>query len=284
MKILIASKPSSHADLAVEYGLILAKASKADLTFVYVIRRPDERESGNQYLKKVNAAAKKVGVDATQLLRVGHASEQIIHLAYEEEFDLIVLGEGSKESVLRRQIAPTNEKVVANAPCPVLIVKGAAKKAESFLMLHSGQEGLGTIQRFLQYTGRLIHKKSRVTLLHVMSQIGASYRIQDWELRAEAKDLIKAKTLEGMWLKEGMVALENATKVKVVPKIRHGLVIDEILKEEALGAYDIVVLGSHRKGGWTEFLVDNIAKQVISQVNRPVLVVHGESGSDKQLP
>ncbi len=277
MKILIASKPGSHADLAVQYGLMLAKESKADLTFVHVIRRPDERESGNQYLKEVQAAAKKIGVDAERLLRVGHASEQIIHLAYEAEFDLIVLGEGSKESLLRRQIAPTNEKVVANAPCPVLIIKMAAKRAESFLVLHSGQEGLGTIERFLQYTGKLLRKNSRVTLLHVMSQMGASYRVEDWELRAEAKDLIKAKTLEGLWLNEGMEALEQGRKVKVIPKIRHGLVIDEILKEVEQGDYDMVVLGSHRKGGWTEFLVDNIAKQIISRVNQPVLIVHGES-------
>ncbi len=281
MKILIASKPSSHADLAVQYGVLLAKGSKSNLTVVHVIRRPDGRDSGFQYLKEISAAAKKMGVDAKQVLRVGRASEQIIHLAYEENFDLIVLGEGSKENLLRQQIAPTNEKVVANAPCPVLIVKSPARKPESFLILHSGQEGLGTIQRFLQTTGTLIDKSSKVALLHVMSQIGASYRVQDWELRAEAEELINAKTLEGTWLKDGMEALEQARKVKVIPKIRHGLVIDEILREVEQGGYDMVVLGSHRKGGWTEFLVDNIAKQIISRVNRPVLVVHGESDSEK---
>ena len=276
MKMLIACKPSSHAALAVQYAFLLAKQTRADLAFIHVIRRPDERESGNRFLKEVKAEAKKLGVDSEQLLRVGYAGEQIIHLAFEGEFDLIVLGEGSKESLLQRQIAPTNEKVVVNAPCPVLIVKGAAGSAESFLMLHSGQEGLGTIQRFLRHAGKLIRKKSKVTLLHVMSQIGASYRVEDWELRAEAKELIKAKTLEGSWLKEGMEVVEHARKVKVVPKIRHGLVIDEILKEVEQGDYDIVVLGSHRKGGWTEFLVDNIAKQVISRVSKPVLIVHGE--------
>lgn len=275
MKILIASNATSHSEAAVEFGLMVAKQSQANLTFVHVIRRPDEREVGNAHLKMLKEKVKKAGQSANYLLRVGMPSEQIIHLAYEGEFELIALGEGSKESLLSRPIAPTNERVVANAPCPVLIVKGAAGKADSFLMLHSGQEGLGTIQRFLQCTGKLIHKNSKVTLLHVMSQIGASYRVEDWELRAEAKDLIKAKTLEGTWLKEGMEALERERKIKVVPKVRHGLVIDEILKEIELGDYDMVVLGSHRKGGWTEFLVDNIAKQVIAKVKCPVLVVHG---------
>jgi nucleotide-binding universal stress UspA family protein len=278
MRILIATKPSSHAEVAVHYGLTLAKQTRAELTFIHVIRRPDAREAGNEYLRQLGTNAKKSGVDAQQLLRVGNSGEQIIHLAYEGQFDLIVLGEGSKESLLRRLVAPTNEKVVANAPCPVLIVKGAAVKADGFLVLHSGQEGLNTINRFLIHAGKLIGKKSKVTLLHVMSQIGASYRVQDWELRAEAKELIKKRTLEGTWLKEGTEAIENARKVDVAPKVRHGLVIDEILKEVDQGDYDIVILGSHHRGGWSDFLVDNIAKQVISRVKRPVLVVHGETG------
>jgi nucleotide-binding universal stress UspA family protein len=280
MKILIACKYNRHSELAMQYGLLVAKQVKAELTLVHVIRRPDDRKSGKDYLADLGRRVKSAGVSAEQRMLVGLAGEQIVHLAYEGEFDLIVLGEGSKENLLGRQIAPTNERVVANAPCPVLIVKGARKRADSFLVLHSGQEGLGTIKRFVHHVGKLVHKKSRVTLLHVMSQIGASYRVQDWELRAEAKELIKAKTLEGLWLKEGKENLEQARKVEVVPKIRHGLVIDEILREVEQGDYDIVVLGSHHKGGWTDILVDNISKQVISRVDRPVLVVHGEPSSE----
>lgn len=279
MKILICGKPTSHSDLAVQYGLILAKQTKAELAFVHVIRHPDGRDAGIAYLKALNEMAEGAALSAELLLRVGHASEQIVHLAYEGGFDLIVVGEGSKESLLSRSVAPTNERVVANAPCPVLIVKGARKHAKSFLILHSGQEGLDTIKRFLASAGKLIVKKSSVTLLHVMSQIGASYRVKDWELRAEADELIKAGTLEGRWLEEVVSTLEQARKVKAVPKVRHGLVLDEILKEVEQGDYDVVVLGSHRRGGWTEFLVDNIAKQVIARIRRPVLVVHGEPKS-----
>jgi nucleotide-binding universal stress UspA family protein len=280
MKILIACKQSSHSELALQYGLLLVKQVKAELTLVHVIRRPDDRESGKQFVSELARSVKIAGVSADQAMCVGLAGEQIVHLAYEGQFDLIVLGAGSQENLLGRQIAPTNERVVANAPCPVLIVKGTPKKADTFLILHSGQEGLSTIKRFVHHAGKLVDKKSRVTLLHVMSQIGASYRVQDWELGAEAKELINKRTLEGVWLKEGKETLEQTRKVEVVPKVRHGLVIDEILKEVEQGDYDIVVLGSHHKGGWTDILVDNIARQVISKVDRPVLVVHGEPSSE----
>jgi nucleotide-binding universal stress UspA family protein len=277
MRILIATNDTPHSTIAMQYGLMLAKRTGAKLTLMHVIRNPDERAMGNAHLKAQSKLARRLGLKADLILRTGLAAEQIIHLAHEGEQDLLVLGGGSKESLLRRKIAPTAERVVANAPCPVLIVRGSRKQALNFLILHSGQEGLSTIQRFLRHAGKLIREKCNVTLLHVMSQMGASYKVEDWELRAEADELIKKRTLEGKWLKQGIAALKRGRKVRVVPKVRHGLVIDEILKEVEQGDYDVVVLGSHRKDGWTDILMDDISKQVIARVKRPVLIVQGKT-------
>ena len=275
MRILIASNESRHAGLAVEYGLMLAKKTKAELSLVHVVKRMQDRARGKAYLLNQQATFKEIGQEGQFLLRVGLPAEQIIHLAYEGQYDLIVVGEGSRESLLRRLLAPTNERVIANAPCPVLIVKGKRSGIDNFLVCHSGQEGLATLERFIKHARKLIQPKAAVTLLHVMSQIGANYRVRDWELRAEAEELIQEHTLEGEWLAETLAALEKATRVKAVPKVRHGLVVDEILKETRQGDYDIVILGAHRRGGWTDILMDDIAKQIIAQVDRPVLVVHG---------
>ena len=130
------------------------------------------------------------------------------------------------------------------------------------------------LRRFLRYTGGLLRRNSEVTLLHVMSQIGASYRISDWGLGAEAAELIKKQSVEGQWLAEGLAILEKAAKVKAVPKVRHGLVVDEILEEAEQGGYDLIVLGNHRRGGWREVLVDDIARQVLARALCSVLVVH----------
>ncbi|MEX2160620.1 MAG: universal stress protein [Anaerolineales bacterium] len=278
MRILIATNDTSHSKVATQYGLMLAKRTGAKLTLMHVIRNLDERSIGNARLKEQGKLARRLGLKADLILRTGLPAEQIIHYAHEGEEDLIVLGGGSRASLLRRTIAPTAERVVANAPCPVLIVRSSRRQALNFLILHSGQEGLATIERFLGHAGKLIRKKCNVTLLHVMSQMGASYKVEDWELRAEADELIRKGTLEGKWLKQGMAVLKRGRKVQIVPKVRHGLVIDEILKEVEQGDYDVVVLGSHRKGGWTDILMDDISKQVIARVKRPVLIVQGKSG------
>ena len=53
----------------------------------------------------------------------------------------------------------------------------------------------------------------------------------------------------------------------------HGLVVDEILAEARDGDYDLVVIGTHRGEGWRRILLDDLAHQIIAQVDRPVLIV-----------
>jgi nucleotide-binding universal stress UspA family protein len=56
-------------------------------------------------------------------------------------------------------------------------------------------------------------------------------------------------------------------------KVRHGLVVDEIISEARTGDYDLVVIGAHREQGWQRFLLDDLAHKILAQMDRPVLVV-----------
>jgi nucleotide-binding universal stress UspA family protein len=49
--------------------------------------------------------------------------------------------------------------------------------------------------------------------------------------------------------------------------------VDEILAEARSGDYDLVVIGAHRGAGWERLLLDDLAHQIIEQMDRPVLVV-----------
>ncbi len=55
--------------------------------------------------------------------------------------------------------------------------------------------------------------------------------------------------------------------------VRHGWVVDEIADEARQGDYGLVVIGAHRTEGWRRFLLDDLARQIILQCDRPVLVV-----------
>ena len=107
-----------------------------------------------------------------------------------------------------------------------------------------------------------------------MSQISASPVVKDTDLKAAATELIAEHAPEGELLEKDIHLLEKPG-IHPIPKVRHGLVVDEILAEARSGSYDLVVVGAHLvgRGG---FMLDNIAHQVIKEITCPVLVVRAK--------
>lgn len=273
MHILIASHSHAQSTAVLSYGLELVQRTGATCTLVYVIASLAERLQGQQALQTQLLQAQKLGLQPRRELRLGLPAEQIVHLAHEAECDLIVLGEGKTEAFFGQLITPPSERVLANAPCPVLLVRGRMAPARKFLILHSGPEGLRMLPVFLQNAGGLLGPDSEVVLLHVMSQISAAYQVSSWELQASADELIHKQAPEGEWLQHGLALFEPHKQVRVTPKVRHGLIIEEILAEVEAEKYDVIVLGNHGQSGWQTFLTDNIARQLIGRSPVPVLVV-----------
>ena len=57
------------------------------------------------------------------------------------------------------------------------------------------------------------------------------------------------------------------------PLVVHGLVVDEILSEARKGDYDLIVIGAHVEKNLRRFLLENLARRILKQSDRPVLVV-----------
>lgn len=273
MRLLIVSHPHAHNPTVLSYGLELAKACGGDCTLLHVIARPSERAAGKDALQAQVEQALQLGLHPKAELRLGQADEQIVHMAEQDESTLIILGESKPDSFFGQLLTPTSERVLANTPCPVLLVRGKLPaQPRRLLVLHGGQQALQTLPLFIKNAGGILQPESEVTLLYVMSHMGAGHQVSGWELAADANELINKGTIEGEWLKAGM-ALFAQFEAKVTPKVRHGLVVVEILAEVSQGNYDAVVLGSHGSGVWQDFLIDNVTKQVIAGAKLPMLVV-----------
>jgi nucleotide-binding universal stress UspA family protein len=118
----------------------------------------------------------------------------------------------------------------------------------------------------------LLEGEEEITVLHVMSQITAGPRVRGDQLQADAEGLIRERAPEGELFVQDLQILQQPG-VRAQAKVRHGLVLDEILSEARSGDYDLVVIGAHAAGGWQALLLDNLAHQIIVNVERPVLVV-----------
>jgi len=118
-KILIATDGSEHTKKAVTHAIELAKLSEAELHAVYVINLVSPpgsldiktnndpgsylpadvsieglknilRQEGDEAIKYVENLAKKEGLDVRKWIMEGHPAKEILKLAEEQSFDLIV--------------------------------------------------------------------------------------------------------------------------------------------------------------------------------------------------
>ncbi|MDH4141429.1 MAG: universal stress protein [Chloroflexota bacterium] len=83
----------------------------------------DERETAAQELV---ARAHDMGVPTAFLVWEGDPGESIVEAASAEHADLIVLGTHGRHGVDRALFGSVSDHVVRNAPCPVVVVRGAA--------------------------------------------------------------------------------------------------------------------------------------------------------------
>jgi nucleotide-binding universal stress UspA family protein len=78
---------------------------------------------------------------------------------------------------------------------------------------------------------------------------------------------------------EQALQILEAQGVPAQARVRHGLVVDEILAEIGAEPYDLVVIGAHGEQGWMRFLLEDIAHQIISHTQRPLLVAKALGGA-----
>jgi nucleotide-binding universal stress UspA family protein len=128
------------------------------------------------------------------------------------------------------------------------------------------------LRRFTIQVAELLEGEEEITVLHVMSQISAGPGVPDSQLSADVQELIADDSPEGRLLSQDLRLLDRHG-IHPIAKVRHGLVVDEIIAEAHNGDYDLVVIGAHHEQGWQRFLLDDLAHKILAQVDRPVLVV-----------
>ena len=90
-------------------------------------------------------------------------------------------------------------------------------------------------------------------------------------LGASAEQLMSGDTPEGEHLRQALTILTDLG-IQAVARVRHGLVIDEILAEIHEGNHDLVIVGTRSAEGWMRFLVNDLGQQIIGCTDRPIMV------------
>jgi nucleotide-binding universal stress UspA family protein len=262
-----------HSRATLRFGASISERNNEPPTLITVIRNEADRHRADATLTGAAQALQSKVPRVQTKVRIGHPAEEIIREAEEGDYDLVIVGERQNHRLVTRfLLGSTTVRVVEHAPCPVIISKGKIGPVRRILLCDSGIEVPSLPKRFVAQLAELIKGQEEVTVLHVMSQISAGPGIRGQQLRADAEELIENQAPEGELLKQDVQLLEGL-KLHPHPKVRHGLVVDEIVAEARDGDYDLVVIGAHRGEGWRRILLDDLAHQVIVKLDRPVLIV-----------
>ena len=271
MHILVATGGATHSDTAVTLGTQIAKCTHSTLTLLTVIRHEEDEVQAEAILARAATLAAQQGMTAQKHIRTGQVAVEIIAEGNEGYFDLVVVGERHEHSLVTRLLGATADRVIAQMPCPVLIARPQSTGLNRLLLCEGGREP-SLLDRFVKRLSSLLQAAGELTVLHVMSQMTAAPGVRGWELRAEADELITQHTREGELLEHDAAALQQLP-VHLHTKIRHGLVVDEILAEANDGEYDVIVIGAHQGSTWERFLLDDLAHQIVTQSNTSILII-----------
>jgi nucleotide-binding universal stress UspA family protein len=271
MRVLLATKGSTHSEIAVQMLLELARTLTISATVLTVIKDKGEAETAATLMSQTATRLGTAVADVQTRLRMGDAAAEILREASEGRYDLILTGRRAAHSMLRRILGSVTQHLLTKLPCPLLIAKERARPIRTVLLCDSGEFAPPLLQRLVDSLPELL-QDVHITCLHVMSQISARPGLPGEQLRAAAEDLIKAHAPEGEWLQRDSRILAGL-EVTHDLKVRHGLVVDEIAAEARGGDYDVVVIGAHRGMGWAQLMLDNLARQIVAEVDRPVLII-----------
>lgn len=272
MRVLVCTGGASHSEIAIQQVAELAKVIPTDITVLTVIKHAeDQKEADKALARGVDILQAAVPAPTTKT-RVGNIAAEIRREASLGNYDLVVLGQRPSHNIFARLRGVVTTDVVDHTAMPVLIVKGKPRPLERILICDSGAQSPNLMQQFRRHLPEILAKVKDITILHVMSQISAAPGVVDVDLVSSAEELMNAHAPEGTWLEQDVDYLQ-AMSMSPKTKVRHGLVIDEIVAEARAGNYDMVVIGAHRTENLPRFLLDDQARELVGELDRSTLVV-----------
>lgn len=148
-KLLIPIDGSPASVKAAEKAIALGKLIDSDLIFITVVNIPSEEKYSyfgmnveNQFITKRKEMLNRLIEEETKMLKivvrnletgdlkvtqkilVGKTAAEIIKFAEEEKIDYIFMGRRGFSPVERFFVGSVTQKVIASAPCPVIVVNG----------------------------------------------------------------------------------------------------------------------------------------------------------------
>ncbi len=204
-------------------------------------------------------------------IRRGAVIPEVLAEIAESQAGLVVCGWRSH----RAPLGSTTQRLFRACPVDLLLVRPIDTPLARALVCTGGETpSLATLR---SAAAVLDSKHIQVGILHVMSQIAFSNASPHADLLDTAESAMARGTHEGTHLRQATEAFAAMRfQGTVVPILRHGLVVDEVLAELRQGKYDLLVIGSRpprTTRRWSDLLMEDVGADLASRAQCSVLLI-----------
>jgi nucleotide-binding universal stress UspA family protein len=273
MKILVCSDGSERARRALASAAIIANATKAETTILGIIEAKEDESSLLEALREEARLFRERDVKLQIVIKFGDPVAEIVRRTQETVYDLVVIGaerKGAQGFFLPSTKAYSITEAIA---APVLVVPASRPAIQRILICSGG--GI-YIENAVEFTSRMAKELSaQVTLLNVTPQPAAMHGTI-FRRQEDVTALLNSNSALARNLRTEKAIVESAG-VPAVVRIRHGIVIDEILAEIEQNDHDLVVVGSWPvRGALRHYAIGNVMREIVNRTDRPVLVIRSD--------
>jgi nucleotide-binding universal stress UspA family protein len=290
--VVIGTSLTELSDDVVRAGLDMARASGARVGLVHAFQPQWAYSAGpyltETYIQETLEVEKSLAEQrlADQIARLGIRKEEIagkviaygpphrvvIEAAEEMNAGLIVVG-STESPQLSKLFGSTADRVIRKAMRPVLMVRGRLRVPPRRVLMPVDLSPLSAVafRRGLEILGQVARDpEAQLEALFVISP-------QDRELLAGPGDLPPASEAAALEELDSFVNRNAAwSGQRPGTKLLYGEVEKEIRERAGEWQADLVVLGTHGRGGFERFLLGSVAADVVRRGAASVLVIPPE--------
>jgi nucleotide-binding universal stress UspA family protein len=279
MQILIVTDGSQKGGDAAAFAALLARPAGATVTLLGTGHANGQKRLTSHLEELKEALFGGSDCEVTIKVKTGYAEEMILQEVTDHFYHLVVIGWYQRRGIRRFVLGSVARYLGHRVQVPLLVVSNSHESIQRILICTSG-ELAGEVDA--QFGGAIAAlANAKVTLLHVMSQVALISDARLDDLEEDAPALIERGAREGIHLTRGLEILAEAgiPEDQRSAKVRHGLVLDEIIRESNEGNYDLIVVGAHQvpqDRAWKELrslLQEDMCDHILTHVRRPVLIV-----------
>jgi nucleotide-binding universal stress UspA family protein len=271
--LLLCTNGDLHTRPALEYGVWLAEAIKAEVELLGVSESSDEAGIVKALLEETASRLDLLGISHKTILDSGQGPETIARYAGPQH--LTVVGPLGRTTWRRMVHGRSIRQIMEKVPIPILYIRQAHLKLERILLCMGGLGYTASMELVALYLAQAT--QARITILHVVEPVNLEYKTAR-EVQANWQNILETDTPQGQNLSLAL-AIAQGTGLKVEFKVSRGNIVHQILEEARQGSYDLIGMGSpYSAHSLRHLYMPNVTAEVAEALECPILTARQGGG------